>query len=233
MPEKPRRAEPRDLVARIGGAFSTEIGIDVRSGEDSEIFKWFLASLLFGARISARIAIRTYREFEKEGLIAPREIVAKGWRGLVQILDRGGYARYDFRTATKLLDVCQALLTRYQGKINQVQAESSDPRDLERRLEALGKGVGVTTVGIFLRELRGVWKNAQPLLSQRALESAKTLGFLPKHLDDPETALVQLAKIWRHAGGESARFSDFEAALTRAALRSARIKPPDGYARAD
>ncbi len=41
------------MAAKIGAA---ELGLDPRSGEDSELFKWFLASYLFGKRISGKIA---------------------------------------------------------------------------------------------------------------------------------------------------------------------------------
>ncbi len=37
------------LIEDQGGRFSVELGIDLKSGSSKEIFKWFLASLLFGA----------------------------------------------------------------------------------------------------------------------------------------------------------------------------------------
>ena len=73
-------------VEKLGGKFSSELGIHLSQGRPSEIFKWFLASILFGARISEAIAVRTYREFEKEELLDPRRIVARGWDGLVSVL---------------------------------------------------------------------------------------------------------------------------------------------------
>lgn len=41
----------KDLVKVIGGRFSSALGIDLSSSDPREIFKWFLASILFGARI--------------------------------------------------------------------------------------------------------------------------------------------------------------------------------------
>jgi hypothetical protein len=35
----------------------------------------------------------------------------KGWDGLVAILDRGGYVCYDYKTATKLLEINRNLAT--------------------------------------------------------------------------------------------------------------------------
>jgi hypothetical protein len=100
----------KDMVKVIGGRFSSVLDIHLSSGDPREIFKWFLASILFGARISEAIVIRTYREFEGEGVLSVRGVLDKGWDGLVEILDRGGYARYDFKTATKLFDICSTIM---------------------------------------------------------------------------------------------------------------------------
>src|SRR3990170_5102919 len=95
----------KKLISTLGGKFSKELGIDLSKGKSTEIFKWFLASKLFGARIGTNIAIKTYREFERCGVLSPEKILETGWDGLVRILDDGGYARYDFSTATKLLEI--------------------------------------------------------------------------------------------------------------------------------
>jgi len=81
------------LIAALGGKFSSELGIDLSKGKSQEIFKWFLASKLFGARIGSNIATRTYREFERRGILSPDKILKTGWDGLVKILDYGGYVR--------------------------------------------------------------------------------------------------------------------------------------------
>jgi len=169
-----------DFVKATGGRFSTELGIDVDSGESLEIFKWFLAAILFGARISGRIANGTYREFAKEGLLSADKILRCGWTGLVRALDRGGYTRYDFKTATKLLGICGALVENYAGDLNKLHTAAKNAPDLEKRVKELGKGIGDVTAGIFLREMRGTWAKAEPLPSDLVLIGAKELGLLPK-----------------------------------------------------
>jgi hypothetical protein len=47
------------------------------------IFRWFLASLLFGARFSETIAKNTYRTFLRHGIDTPRKILRAGWNFLV------------------------------------------------------------------------------------------------------------------------------------------------------
>lgn len=154
-----KREAIEQLLKEWGSRFSTELGINIDSGSSGEIFKWFLASILFGTRIRQSAAMQTYREFKKRGVLTPDAILKTGWDGLVQILDAGGYARYDFKTATKLLGISEMLNNRYSGDLNRLHEEARDPGDLESRLMEF-KGVGEVTVNIFLRELRDIWQKA-------------------------------------------------------------------------
>lgn len=60
----------KKLIENIGGRFSVTLGIDLSSQDPEEIFKWFLASVLFGTRISERIVTKTYKEFGKERFLS-------------------------------------------------------------------------------------------------------------------------------------------------------------------
>jgi hypothetical protein len=206
------------LVRSLGGRFSSELGIDVTSGDAREIFKWFLAAILFGARISQTLAMRTYSEFSKHNLLSPQSLIRRGWDGLVKVLDAGGYVRYDFKTATKLLEVSHALIDRYAGNLDQVHRAAADSQDLEQRLKALAKGIGDVTVNIFLRELRGVWQKAEPLPSELVLTAGRDLGFVTRGLKDRKRGLDELKNAWIAAGNRSEEFPDFEAALVRHGL---------------
>jgi endonuclease III len=200
----------KSLLQTMGGTFSRELGIQVSSGSQLELSKWFLAAKLFGARISSTIAARTYREFERRGVILPRQILDTGWDGLVELLDAGGYVRYDFSTATKLLSIMKDLQEQYDGDLNNLHEQARDEKNLEDRLKRLGKGIGDVTVNIFLRELRTAWAKARPALSAPALLAARHLGFVAKR--DP---LVALERIWAGHPISGSDFCDFEAALVR------------------
>src|SRR5574337_1351768 len=111
-----------------------DLGIDLESGAESEYLKWFLACLLFGKPIQQEVARRAYLEFVSEGLVTPQAILEAGWDRLVSVLDRGHYVRFDFSTATKLLDISQSLITRY-GSLTNLFRQSRDREDLARRLQ--------------------------------------------------------------------------------------------------
>ena len=202
---------PKRLIESFGGMYSRELGIDPVQGDPGGIFRWFLACKLMGARISTRNALRTYKEFERRGAITPGRIRETGWDGLVEILDAGGYARYDFSTATKLLAITDDLLRRYRGDLNVLHEEATGPRDLEDRIKGLGKGIGDVTTNIFLRELRGVWAKARPALSPLVRLSAGNLGLLVPGQD----AAQSLEQFWRRRKTPGCDFRDFETALLR------------------
>ena len=88
------------------------LGIDLASKNDEELFKWFLACLLFGKPIQTEIAERAWRVLIDAHLTSPAAVSRVGWDKLVSLLDRAHYVRYDFSTATKLLEVCQELKRR-------------------------------------------------------------------------------------------------------------------------
>ena len=199
------------LITNLGGKFSRELGIVLSEGKSTEIFKWFLASKLFGARIGANIAIKTYREFERHGVLSPERIIETGWDGLVRILDDGGYARYDFSTATKLLEITKDLMKYYSGDLNKLHEMADDEDDMEDLLKELGKGIGDVTVNIFLRELRSVWKKVNPVPSELVILAARNLGFISQ----TQEPLSALKKVWLMHKIKGKDFSDFEAALLR------------------
>jgi endonuclease III len=110
---------------------------------------------LFGKPIQQEIAKRAYLELIKEQIVSPQKVLDAGWDRLVDILDRSHYVRYDFSTATKLLDVSKELLDKY-GTVSALIEFSRTPKELGARLQEF-KGIGPKTAEIFLRELKTVW----------------------------------------------------------------------------
>lgn len=134
--------------------YSIELGINLKKGREAEIFKWFLACLLFGKPIQQEVAKRTYFEFQKEGLLTPEKILKAGWHKLVKVLDKGHYVRYDFSTAAKLLEICQELKEKH-GTLTELFKKSKSQRELERKLLEF-KGIGPITAKIFLRDIKKI-----------------------------------------------------------------------------
>jgi len=181
-------------------SYSQELGLDLNRPADR--FKWFLAAILFAKRISADIAKETFWQFEQEELTTPDAILDAGWDRLVEVLDSGGYTRYDFSTATTLLAIAKTLKEKY-GNLERLHAASKNAVDLEDRLQEF-KGVGPVGVNIFLRELRGVWGKANPKPSVMAVATAQKIGLPLKDIERFESQLVRLNLEYckRHRGSE-------------------------------
>jgi endonuclease III len=169
-------------------SYSDELGLDLTKPVDR--FKWFLVSILFAKRILAKTAKETFLYFEQEELTSPDAILQAGWDRLVEVLDWGGYTRYDFSTAANLLGIAKTLKEKY-GNLENLHAKSSSPRDLEDRLLEF-KGIGPVGVNIFLRELRGVWRKAKPKPCSIAIKIAEKISLDPKDIESCESQLVRL-----------------------------------------
>jgi hypothetical protein len=136
-------------------SYARRLQIDLASKNEEELFKWFLACLLFGKPIQTAIAERAYRALVAARLTSPEAVLRAGWDKLVGLLDRAHYVRYDFSTATKLLEVCEELKRRY-GTLTSLLAQAKAPSDLARKLQEF-KYIGPVTARIFIRDVRPIW----------------------------------------------------------------------------
>ena len=170
-------------------SYSDELNLNLAKAEDR--FKWLLASILFAKRISSEIAKKTFQKFIENGLTSPDSLLKAGWDKIVEVLDAGGYVRYDFSTATNILETVKLLKKQYQGSLENLYENASNSKDLERRLREF-KGVGPVAVNIFLRELRKVWDKAKPEISSIALNMAKQLKLNKQDAELYESKLIRI-----------------------------------------
>lgn len=203
------------LLQKYGQLYSMELGIDLRK----DPFRWLLASILFGARISTTIAKKTYQVYEEAGLNTPEKIALADRGQLIKVHGRGGYARYDGITADYMQGVARKLLQDYGGDVRELDKKSRSPVELEERLLQF-VGIGPVTMRIFLRELRGVWKNADPEPTKIEIMAAIKLGIV----ESDEGILEKLKGFWQEKRIEGYDFRNFEAALVRVGLKLRRGK---------
>lgn len=200
----------RRVVDVLGGRYSTELGIDVDAG-DAEVERWFLAASLFGTRIASSVAERTFRVLDAAGLtqIALARLIA--WGDLVALLDAGGYTRYDFRTASRLHALADAINERHNGKIADVGRTYTTYTGLRDTLDAL-PGWGPVTIGLLLRELRGIWLGANPPIDERAERASHHLGLVDR------AQRTTLSYLERLADACQVDLRDLESGLVRVSL---------------
>jgi hypothetical protein len=146
-------------------AVAKKLGIDLSSRKEGELFKWFLACLLLGKPIQQEIAERAYARLVSAGLQNPDKVLDAGWDELVGILDEAHYVRYDFSTATKLLEVCKELKHRYGNVTNMIE-QARTGSELSVRLQEF-KHIGPVTAQIFTREIAPIWYRSRKRVTRR------------------------------------------------------------------
>lgn len=132
-----------------------DLGLKVERKE-RELFKWFLASYLFGKRIQQNIAHQTWDVFMKHGIDSPKKIVEHSREQIVSLLGEGNYRRYDESTAHNMIEMARALVRDYHGNLLNMYDACRSDSEFIGKLQQL-KGVGPKTAEIFMRE-------AQPVL---------------------------------------------------------------------
>lgn len=165
----------RELVDAHGQTYAEEAGIRLKD-TPQPLYRLLVLAHLLSARISASVAVATARALSEAGLRDARRMADATWQQRVDALGRGGYRRYDERTATQLGEGAELLTERWGGDLRRLRDEADgDVRELRRLLQEF-PGVGPTGADIFLREAQLVWPEAGPLLDRKALQGAERLG---------------------------------------------------------
>ncbi|MGV9967231.1 endonuclease [Streptomyces olivaceus] len=179
-----QRKVVRELVAAHGQTYADEAGIRLKD-TPQPLYRLLVLAHLLSARISGSIAVAAARALGEAGLRDPRRMADADWQERVDALGRGGYRRYDERTATQLGEEAELLSDRWGGDLRRLREEAGGGVPEVRRLLQEFNGVGPTGADIFLREAQLVWPEAAPFVDRKALQGAELLG-LPK---DPDRLL--------------------------------------------
>lgn len=192
------------LLRMYGRTYAEEAGIRLRD-TPQPLYRLLVLACLLSARIRASVAVEAARCLAEAGMKDPRRMAEATWQQRVDALGKGGYRRYDERTATQLGNGARLLLDRYRGDLRRMREEADGEVGRLRKLLQELPGIGPAGADIFLREVQGVWPQIRPCFDGKAGEGAARLG-LPRGSD----ALARLVR--------SEDAPAFAAALVRAAL---------------
>ena len=184
------------LLERHGTTFAEQARIRLQD-KPSPWYRLLVLSTLLSARISADLAVAAARELSSAGYRTPLAMGKASWQNRVDALGRGGYRRYDERTATQLGDGAELVLQRYGGDLRRLR-EPSEPAATWKRLQDF-PGIGPTGASIFCREAQGLWGELVPTLDTKVLAGAERLG-LPGTVEQL-AALVEPEDLPRLAAG--------------------------------
>jgi hypothetical protein len=152
----------RSVLDRYGRTFAEEAGIRL-ADEPAPLFQLLVLAQLLSARIGAGVAVATATELFSAGWTTPQRLREAGRGSVVAALGRGGYRRYDERTATQLREMATLVLTRYGGDLRGLATAAGNDVGAAAGLGQEVKGIGPTGAAVFLREVQAVWPWVRPL----------------------------------------------------------------------
>ncbi|MFW6775398.1 endonuclease [Nocardioides sp. CPCC 205120] len=186
----------RALLERHGTTFAEDAGIHL-ADEPAPLWRLLVLTLLLSTRIRSATAVVAARALSDAGWTTPARMRDSPRRQRVAVLGRAGYRRYDERTATRLGELADAVLDRYDGDLRRLRDHvrddtdgadgAGDARVVERALQGFA-GIGPGGAAIFCREAQGVWPGLAPYVDDLAARGAERLG-LPA-ADDELARLV-------------------------------------------
>ncbi len=165
----------RELVEAHGETFAEEAGIALKD-TPQPLYRLLVLSVLLSARIRGSVAVAAARELSEAGLRDAGRMARSDWQQRVDALGRGGYRRYDERTATQLGDGAALVNERWGGDLRRLRREADGDRAALRELLQEVPGLGPAGADIFLREVQRVWPDVAPYLDAKALSGAQRLG---------------------------------------------------------
>ena len=104
-----------------------KLGINLSSRKEGELFKWFLACLLFGKPIQQEIAERAYARLLSAGLRNPDRGIDAGWEELVRLLDD----RASLNCLNLCFEFCDSLFEKFER--SPIPTTAQVPRCLDRK----------------------------------------------------------------------------------------------------
>ena len=169
-----QRGVMRALLDAHGPPYADAAGIPLKD-TPQPLYRLLVLACLLSARIRADIAVAAAKELTAAGMRDPRRMAEATWQQRVDALGRGGYRRYDERTATQLGDGATLAIERYGGDLRRLREQADgDTATIRRRLQEF-PGLGPAGADIFLREAQAVWPGTAPYLDAKALQGARAL----------------------------------------------------------
>lgn len=165
----------RRLLRRAGKTYAQEAGIRMRN-QPMPLFQLLTLCMLASKPIDAAIAARAARELFKSGLRTPHKVLEADRQTMIEAMGRAHYRRYDESSATRLVEIAEAVQADYRGDLRLLAERSERNIDKARTLLTEFTGIGDTGASIFLREVQDVWPWARSTFDDRALAAARDLG---------------------------------------------------------
>lgn len=130
----------RELLRHHGQTYAAEAHIQLKN-TPQPLYRTLVLAHLLSARIRASAAVSTSLSLYEAGLRDPKRMCAATWQQRVDALGRGGYRRYDERTATQLGEGGRILIDHWGGDLRRMREQADgDAAELRHLLRELPRG---------------------------------------------------------------------------------------------
>ena len=130
---------------------AADLGIHLDKGSPQSLYRWLVASMLFGRPVQQTVGAEAYRALMRHKLTSPRKYAEFDREELRAILDEAHYARIDYVMTDELQETMRGIVDEY-GSVSRLVRSSESRKHLSERLQEF-KGIGPKTVEIFLRDI--------------------------------------------------------------------------------
>ncbi|KAF2237196.1 hypothetical protein EV356DRAFT_496754 [Viridothelium virens] len=142
----------------------------------STVLAHIFNAMLTSARISHELASKTVSCVIEAGYADVQTLNSSSWEERTEVLTKGGYTRYREKTATALGDLCEWVLEKWEGDLNNLRKDAEDePQRIKSKVKEI-KGLGDVGVNIFCDTMQGLWICLAPFMDPRSLRTAETIG---------------------------------------------------------
>ncbi|KAL9094477.1 MAG: hypothetical protein Q9165_003327 [Trypethelium subeluteriae] len=142
----------------------------------STVLAHIFNAMLTSARISHELAAKTVSCVIEAGYADVQTLKSSSWEERTEVLTKGGYTRYREKTATALGDLCEWVLEKWEGDLNNLRKDAEDePERIKSKVKEI-RGLGEVGVNIFCDTMQGLWTCLAPFMDPRSLKTAETIG---------------------------------------------------------
>src|ERR1700712_3032693 len=133
----------RRLMQQAGTTYAEEAGITLKD-TPMPLFQLLVLCMLASKPIDAGIAVGAARELFRCGLRTPSDVLDAERHTMIAAFGRASYARYDESSATRLVEMAQAVTEEYGGDLRRLaDVAGGDIRRAAKLLRGF-KGIGET-----------------------------------------------------------------------------------------
>ncbi|EPS32632.1 hypothetical protein POX_d05211 [Penicillium oxalicum] len=144
--------------------------------DPSTVLAMVIDALIKSRPISHHLAESTVAGLIEDDYHDIDRLLGTTWEERTNRLKVLGYNRYREQCATNLGALCDLVLEKYDGDLNNLLEEAHEDREEVKALIKEIKGIGDLGAELFLDNVQSIWPSMAPFVDTRSLHTAQEIG---------------------------------------------------------